>query len=267
MGYIYKITNTVNGKIYVGKTEETVERRFYEHKLSVKTGKKQSKLYSAMKHYGVDNFIVEEIDSASDSEELCKKEIAWIKKLNSRDSNVGYNVSEGGNGGRTWDQKGTVTLHKGNRNTHIKPELVDEYLSNGWVLGGKKLGKAKGRSSGKWIHKDNTQKRVFESELDEYLSEGWSLGYCERAKRNLSISHIGKEPSNKGTPMSEESKNKLRNTMRNYRWMHKGDIQTEVMRDKVDEYLSNGWDFGRIKCKNTEGGDINEKVNNNKDKI
>lgn len=75
MGFIYKITNTVNGKIYVGKTTETIERRFYEHKLSVKTGKKQSKLYSAMKHYGIDNFVVEEIDQSDDYNELCNKEI------------------------------------------------------------------------------------------------------------------------------------------------------------------------------------------------
>ena len=59
MGYIYKIINTVNNKIYIGKTEETIERRLYEHKLCVKTGSKRSRLYSAMKHYGVDKFIAD----------------------------------------------------------------------------------------------------------------------------------------------------------------------------------------------------------------
>ena len=74
MGYIYKITNTVNNKIYIGKTEETIERRFYEHKLNVKTGHKRSRLYSAMKHYGFDKFIVEELDHSDSSDELCEKE-------------------------------------------------------------------------------------------------------------------------------------------------------------------------------------------------
>ena len=74
MGYIYKIINTVNNKIYIGKTEETIERRLYEHKLCVKTGSKRSRLYSAMKHYGVDKFIAEELDRSDSSDELCEKE-------------------------------------------------------------------------------------------------------------------------------------------------------------------------------------------------
>ena len=247
MGFIYKIINTVNGKIYVGKTTETIERRFYEHKLSVKTGKKQSKLYSAMKHYGIDNFIVEEIDQSDDYNELCNKEIFWIDKLNSRDDSVGYNISKGGDGGYTWDQRGTVTLHKDNRNTHVKPEMVDSYLLDGWLLGGKKLGRSNGRSSGKWIHKENEQKRVYDSELSQYLEDGWELGYSNQAKNNLSTSHKGKSPSNKGIPMKEESKLKLKNTMKGCRWMNKDNIQTQVMKDKIDSYLLDGWKFGKLK--------------------
>ena len=257
MGYIYKITNIVNGKIYVGKTEETIERRFYEHKLAVKTGKKQSKLYSAMKHYGIDNFIIEELDRSDDKDELCKKEIFWIDKLNSRNDKIGYNVSRGGDGGCTWDQRGTVTLHKDNRNTHVKIEFVDMYLANGWELGGKKLGKSKGRSSGVWIHRGDHQKRVFKEELESYIDQGWSIGYCDKAKSNLSISHMGNVPSNKGVPMSNETKDKLRESIRGSRWMHKDNIQSQVMRDNVNSYLENGWKFGRIKYKN-KGGDVNE---------
>ena len=73
-GYIYKITNKVNGKIYVGKTEDTPQLRFEEHLRNVKRGTKQSKLYSAIKCYGPENFYVEEIDSADSLEELNKKE-------------------------------------------------------------------------------------------------------------------------------------------------------------------------------------------------
>ena len=73
-GYIYKITNSANSKIYIGKTEETISIRFAEHLSAVKIGKKQTRLYSAMKSYGVDKFIVEEIDSADSREELNEKE-------------------------------------------------------------------------------------------------------------------------------------------------------------------------------------------------
>ena len=131
MGYIYRITNTVNNKIYIGKTEETIERRLYEHKLCVKTGSKHSRLYSAMKHYGVDKFIAEELDHSDSSEELCEKEKYWIKKLNSQDPEIGYNIAPGGEGGFTWSAKGYVTMNKDNKNTFVTPEEVSDYLENG----------------------------------------------------------------------------------------------------------------------------------------
>lgn len=102
-GYIYKIINLINNKIYIGKTEKTIEKRFHEHiKKSLVYDNKidnQSHLYSAMQRYGINNFKVEEIDVADSKDELNEKEKYWIKFFNSTDNFLGYNIASGGAGG------------------------------------------------------------------------------------------------------------------------------------------------------------------------
>ena len=266
MGYIYKIINTVNNKIYIGKTEETIERRLYEHKLCVKTGSKQSRLYSAMKHYGVDKFIVEELDHSDSSEELCEKEKYWIKKLNSQDPKVGYNIAPGGEGGFTWSAKGYVTMNKDNKNTFVKPENVNDYLENGWNLGGKKLkldskkvrpssveqSADDSRRRGLWINNGEKQIRVLPDELQIYLNNGWVRGYCEEVKDKLSSSHKGKVPWNKGISSSAETRNKISKTISGSKWMNNGITSLQVKEKDIQLYIDKGYKFGRI-IKKKEG--------------
>ena len=58
MGYIYKITNTINNKIYIGQTSKTIEERFKAHISKAKQHINRY-LYDAMNHYGYENFIIE----------------------------------------------------------------------------------------------------------------------------------------------------------------------------------------------------------------
>jgi group I intron endonuclease len=62
---IYKITNLINNKIYIGKTIRTVELRWQEHIRDSKTGK--TPLYLAMQKYGINNFKIEIINDNIDS--------------------------------------------------------------------------------------------------------------------------------------------------------------------------------------------------------
>lgn len=93
-GYIYKIVNRVNGMIYIGQTRNSINTRFIHHKSSAK--RQKTYLYNAMNKYGVENFTIEQIDTASSIDELNEKEIYWIKKLNTKKPN-GYNMVNGGN--------------------------------------------------------------------------------------------------------------------------------------------------------------------------
>ena len=89
--FIYKITNKINGKCYVGQTTQAVEHRFYEH--CYKNSK--SAINNAIKKYGKDNFIVEIISECSSKNELLKQETFYIKSFNTIYPN-GYNLTTGG---------------------------------------------------------------------------------------------------------------------------------------------------------------------------
>lgn len=93
IGYIYKIVNSINDKVYVGQTTTTLNQRFTQHKSA--SLKYNTCLYNAMRKYGVKNFKIIQIDSADTLEELSEKEIYWIKKLNTKRPN-GYNILDGG---------------------------------------------------------------------------------------------------------------------------------------------------------------------------
>lgn len=87
---IYKITNKINGKMYVGQTTRSLEERMkehYRHDFIV--------IDKALKKYGTDSFLIEVIDNANDINELNEKEKYWIYKLNTLAPN-GYNQCFGG---------------------------------------------------------------------------------------------------------------------------------------------------------------------------
>lgn len=95
---IYKITNKINGKVYIGQTIKSLQQRWSQHCCDAKYHKTNSVLHKAIIKYGAINFIVEQIDVACDREELNEKEKHWIKSYNSIIPN-GYNIDIGGFGG------------------------------------------------------------------------------------------------------------------------------------------------------------------------
>ena len=96
MGFIYTITNKINGKQYVGKTNlPDPQERWKEHLHDYKRRKMEHRpLYSAMNKYGVENFVFEVIEECDNTEE---REKFWIKELNTYGS-TGYNATLGGDG-------------------------------------------------------------------------------------------------------------------------------------------------------------------------
>lgn len=96
MGYIYKIINNINGKIYIGQTRFTIEERWYGHKKAYINGKKYP-LYLAFDKYGINNFSISVIEKC-DNNDLDLLEEYWIKYYDSY--NNGYNATTGGKSGR-----------------------------------------------------------------------------------------------------------------------------------------------------------------------
>lgn len=90
---IYKITNDVNNKIYVGQTIRTLEDRKWQHIHNVKIGCK-THLYNAMRKYGIEHFHFEKICDVDNIDDLNILERYYIAKYNCIKD--GYNMVDGG---------------------------------------------------------------------------------------------------------------------------------------------------------------------------
>lgn len=113
---IYKITNKINGKLYIGQTTRTIERRFRDHCTSSK-----SAISLAISKYGKENFNIEVIYEASSLEELNIKEIEFIKQFNSISPN-GYNLREGGDN----SSFGEETRKRMSESAKRKPKMTED---------------------------------------------------------------------------------------------------------------------------------------------
>ncbi len=93
---IYKITNKVNGKCYIGQSIN-IKRRWRQHKETYVNPASENydyPLYKAIRFYGLENFSFEVLEECQ-PEKLNEKEIYWIEVFKSYDN--GYNQDRGGN--------------------------------------------------------------------------------------------------------------------------------------------------------------------------
>ena len=100
----YVITNQVNGKIYVGKTEQSLEKRWSDHIKSAKYSVQKYALMQAIRKYKSENFCIQELSKASSLSELENLEKVWIILLRSTYPKIGYNMTYGGEGGRQTEE-------------------------------------------------------------------------------------------------------------------------------------------------------------------
>lgn len=105
--YVYKITNKINSKIYIGVTGN-IKQRWNEHKNAVK--RKCFYLQRAINKYGINNFIIEQIEKCNCYFDAFKKETYWIKHYNSRNNKFGYNLTLGGEGGSAGESSTSAKL-------------------------------------------------------------------------------------------------------------------------------------------------------------
>lgn len=99
---IYKIINNINGKVYIGQTIRSLEKRFQLH---CQKSNPCIKIKNAIQKYGKENFTIELICETKEQEEADKLEIFWISYFDSTKS--GYNIAVGGTNGVMTGRKHT----------------------------------------------------------------------------------------------------------------------------------------------------------------
>ena len=136
MPYIYKITNDLNGKIYIGKTNFTIEKRWKEHCRDYQKETLQKRpLYSAMKKYGIENFSIEEIEQLESPQQAEEREKYWIEYFGSFKN--GYNATIGGDGKAYIDYDLVVAVYqqlKNQKEVALKLGISQDSVHNILIL-------------------------------------------------------------------------------------------------------------------------------------
>ena len=129
VGYIYKITNKLNNKIYVGKRQKSEFDIYYWGSGTY--------ISNSIRLHGVENFSREVLEWCYSVEELLEKEKFWISCLHAQDPNVGYNLSEGGLGSSVGGKQNAdyFYVHKGIDVKRILKTDLAKYISEGYTRG------------------------------------------------------------------------------------------------------------------------------------
>lgn len=139
---VYKITNKINNKIYIGVTNNTRLRwssNGTQYRDTSKEGNRRP-FWNAIKKYGWDNFEKEILIKNLSKEEAYKKEIQMIKTFDSTNKKIGYNLSPGGNGGVIYQEHPRGMLGKSHSiENNIRQKIFMSDKSNNPMYNGKTI--------------------------------------------------------------------------------------------------------------------------------
>lgn len=224
---IYKTTNILNGKIYVGKDERNDPNYLGSGYI----------LKKAITKYGKHNFVKEILEECNDREALNVCERFWIKKLNCLDSNIGYNVAEGGTGGNTFAGKNEDEL------IQIKKKISDNLKGRVFSEEHKRNLSEKAK-----LRKGNKPCKFKGMKYEDYMDTEKAIALKEKHKERNIGKILSKEHKEK---IGDSSRGKKRGPMSED---HKANLKKSfVLRDKektkkaqnrniqlLDEYLIHG---------------------------
>ena len=224
---IYKITNKVNNKIYIEKHKtEDINDDYMGSGILLKR---------AQNLYGKKNFIKEILCECSSFEELNEKEIEYIKKYNSTDKDIGYNISKGGDGG---DIKSELKAYHNIHTDEEKYFRADEIIPDDFIVGFSNS------------HKKTLLEKTGYKKGDKPWNKGVT-GYMGPNKTSFKKGYKGGHhfkkgciPWNKGIPCSESSKRKVGEKNKLKRWWNNDKICV------FTQICPDGFKPGRIKWKN-----------------
>ena len=127
MAFLYKITNILNNKCYIGWTNRNIQERWQEHQTDALRVRDNRKFYNAIRKYGITNWTVEKLLETNTTDEAKIKEIELISFYNSY--HKGYNATKGGDG-----NNGIIMSEESNRarsqklkGTKKSPETIEKF--------------------------------------------------------------------------------------------------------------------------------------------
>lgn len=157
---IYKITNLINGKMYIGQTTETLEQRIEWHRNSM-VSNVNTHIYNAMRKYGWDNFKFEEIVHTDDKDVLDELEMYYIQKYDTYRN--GYNMTPGGDSNPMFSEEVSKKHDAKMRSPEVRKKISDS-MKQSYVDRG-------GPSEEHRRHLSESRKQLYASEKGEEIKE------------------------------------------------------------------------------------------------
>jgi len=256
MFYLYKITCLSNQKLYIGQTVQP-EKRWTQHKTNAASKAPNMVIAQAIKKHGNENFEFEVIASCKTQEDANEIETLLVQQYESHISTgKGYNVSNGGYNApkteewkqsvrKTWDnhsQEEKEAISK-KMSASAKQRIIDYPNTNPSLYGftGADLSEASRQKL------SETKKGCIGPNLGRTFSEEW----CN----NISTNHASKQPGwispNLDKPISEEQKEKIRETLTGYK--HTEEARANMSKSKIGNTNCVGrapWNKGKTgECK------------------
>lgn len=197
MHYLYKITNILNNKVYIGQSNDDKYRwrqHVYFAKYPEKTGQY---IHRTMAKYGIENFIFEVIATCQTQENANEVESMLIAQHDSRNKEYGYNLKTGGSyGGHSEETKAKISAaNKGQKQTPEQKRSLFEGLHK-WI-------ENNGYPHQDKPHNEESRKKMSESSKGQIA---WNTGltncYSEETIQKMA-------DAKKGRKLSEETKQKM----------------------------------------------------------
>jgi group I intron endonuclease len=244
---IYKVTNKINLKVYIGYTKIGIEERLHKHLTNALSGI-DTQFYRAIRKYGIVNFTWCEIDNATEQEQAKDKEKNWIEYFDSFKN--GYNMTIGGDGGDIINQlskeKYDVFIEKmRNRmagcNNHNHSGLTDEqivdYAIDCFI-----------KNEMNWIQTSWFEDYCKKYNIPQNLSKCRFNGLGFKGLKNamvLKLKSMGFEVSEIKYRVTKEHKEKLAELYRNKKWYHNDALKRN--KQLAEHEVSEGWELGKNK--------------------
>ena len=213
---IYKTTNIINGKYYIGKhkTQDLDDGYLGSGKL----------LKRAIEKYGIQNFIKEILLECSS-----EKEMDLAEKILVVPDSTNYNLCEGGKGGWSYVNNKGLQISGGIKGGYIGGKIYSEKLKNDKVFYDRICEINKNKIQNVWNNISDIEKN---KRLYNFKYSFLGRKHSEKTKKKLSLVHQGKH---------QGSKNSQYGTM----WITNGVQNKKIPKNDLDKWLSQGYTKGR----------------------
>jgi group I intron endonuclease len=183
-GKIYKITNKVNQKVYVGCTVNTLEQRFYEHMYRCFKTDYKSKLYNSIKKYGEENFEISLIEECN-LDCIYETEKKYIEEYNSYED--GLNSTYGGEGclGYTHSPEIRKKISEGTKNGNSHKGKTYEELYGERAEEEKMKRKNSVKNGWKNLTEEDKKNRIYKAKEERKKNSKYSIELIKEVKDKI----------------------------------------------------------------------------------